>query len=507
MERMLRRLLTSLARKDRAAKARQRQAAAMRCETLENRQLLSTAAPSQGVPPVPFTPDVRPATLSFASTTAEGGQALGNVHDVVREARPLGMRTRMAWSGAGQGGGASQEATPTQDQAGTQTWSQGEVAPGQPEQINTMMWSPEEVAPEYEKLSSDLQAIQDKSEVTPKMLAEVRKDYEALDKASTSDVDRDAIKTLADTVTSIGVQLPTAEQRDQLISQFKNVLNSLGTNDQALVDKTVTDILTVVTASNVTADDVSTIKADREAIKTLQSKDPNWTTPDEFPPFLGDPGGIFLAGLTGGFEPISSTYLPYPTGALGKGFDPVVFATDGSGPAADGHFMLRSFGGPGGAEGGAGEFHTLPALLDGAGGPIQVTTGGAEGGAGGFHTLPALTDGAGGPIQVTSHDLTLSSNSSPAQPSNSQEPTVTLLNSPGNNTRSVGIRPGRFVSQFQAPSFRSNSSSTEGVPVAQTQASGQTGIPKAFRVTRGNGAQLGRIGMTRTARFRSAWGR
>ncbi len=101
---------------------------------------------------------------------------------------------------------------------------------------------------DFDKLQTDLQAIQDKSEVTPKLLAAVRKDFDAIQKASTSAPDEDAVKALAATVDSLAGQIPTDEQQAKLVADFTAVLQSQGVTDQTLIDTAVADIQAVVAA-------------------------------------------------------------------------------------------------------------------------------------------------------------------------------------------------------------------------------------------------------------------
>ena len=155
------------------------------------------------------------------------------------------------------------------------------------------------------KLQTDSQAIHDKSQVTPALLASVRKDLEAIDKAKTGTADATALKTLqtdeqaifgtstttdgstgTDGSTATGGSTasstptpptkPTDAQIAQLQADHDAVLKSQGVS-QTLIDQLAADRLAVKTASNFTADDQATLDADHKAIDadraTMQTQD------------------------------------------------------------------------------------------------------------------------------------------------------------------------------------------------------------------------------------------
>ncbi|SIN68859.1 hypothetical protein SAMN05444166_0128 [Singulisphaera sp. GP187] len=217
---------------------------------------------------------------------------------------------------------------------------------------------------DFEKLQTDLQAIHDKSEVTPKLLAAVRNDFDAIQKASTTDPDQDAVKALAATVDSIAGQIPTADQQTQLVADFTAVLKSQGITDQTLIDTAVADIQAVVAASHVTADDLTTIAADRKAIKTEMDANANPDAPPSATPTTGDAVGSLMSGLTGGFE---------------SGI-PMAGAFDGGAPGGPYSVSPIAFSSAGGVMmGGGGQFNGSPITVSPSGGgmtgPIHIAQG------------------------------------------------------------------------------------------------------------------------------------
>lgn len=156
----------------------------------------------------------------------------------------------------------------------------------------------EEVTAAFDKLQTDMQAIQDKSEVTPKLLAAVRKDFDAIQAATTGDPDKEALKALNTSLETLDGQLPNDEQRAQIMANFTAVLQSQGVTDQTLIDRTIADIEAVATASHVTADDLATIAADHDAIQAAIEADAGGSTVGLDASF--DAVGSLVAGLTGG---------------------------------------------------------------------------------------------------------------------------------------------------------------------------------------------------------------
>ena len=120
---------------------------------------------------------------------------------------------------------------------------------------------------DFEKLHTDLQAINDKSQVTPALLAAVRKDFQTIQSDATTKPDQTKLNTLSTDVSNLKGTLPTSAQVTQLENDFTAVLNSEGVTDQTLISKAISDIQAVVQATNVTQDDLTTLAADQQAIQ------------------------------------------------------------------------------------------------------------------------------------------------------------------------------------------------------------------------------------------------
>ena len=122
------------------------------------------------------------------------------------------------------------------------------------------------------KLRTDTQAIHDKSEVTPVLLAAVRKGLDAIDQAKTGEADATALQTLqTDQQTIFATQAaPTEAQQTQLQADRDAVLKSQGVS-QDLIDQLAAAQLAVKSASHVSADDQTLLDADRQAIATAQA--------------------------------------------------------------------------------------------------------------------------------------------------------------------------------------------------------------------------------------------
>ncbi len=116
-----------------------------------------------------------------------------------------------------------------------------------------------------DKLQTDLDAIEAKSGVTQGQLATLRADIKALQKAATSAPDADKLQALKDAIAALDGKLPTADQQADINAKFTAVAQSAGVSDTTLIDKVIADQAAVAAASNVTADDLATIKSDLDA--------------------------------------------------------------------------------------------------------------------------------------------------------------------------------------------------------------------------------------------------
>jgi hypothetical protein len=162
---------------------------------------------------------------------------------------------------------------------------------------NTAKIDPATVEKDFQKLGTDLQAIHDKSQVTPALLAAVRKDVEGLQKESTSAPTQASLATLKSDLLALGGATPDFTT-GQLQTDLEAAIKSAGVNDTVVVSTLEHDLNAVATAMNITPADVQTVQADQKAIATdLGSTAP--ADPSSGPlavlelPLLGalDPGG------------------------------------------------------------------------------------------------------------------------------------------------------------------------------------------------------------------------
>ena len=120
---------------------------------------------------------------------------------------------------------------------------------------------------DFEKLQTDLKAIQDKSQVTPAMLAAVRNDVQALQKSSTSAPDKTAVDTLNKDLAGPATARRRTSRRAARGRIGEAVIKSTGADSDATVTKLEGDLNAVAQAMNITSDDVATkIQADQKAI-------------------------------------------------------------------------------------------------------------------------------------------------------------------------------------------------------------------------------------------------
>jgi len=141
----------------------------------------------------------------------------------------------------------------------------------------------------FAKLHEDSQAIHDKSEVTPRLLATLRKAREkALDEAG--EPDAGLVQALRETVQSVQDSGTfTDAQQAQLRADFTAVLQDAGVSDATTAELFAAQDA-VRAASHVTADDLKTLADDRAAIQTLLDALPQ-EQPTILPAFDGGPIG------------------------------------------------------------------------------------------------------------------------------------------------------------------------------------------------------------------------
>ncbi|MDG3007686.1 hypothetical protein [Paludisphaera mucosa] len=214
----------------------------------------------------------------------------------------------------------------------------------------------------FAKQSTDMQAIQDKSEVTPKLLAALRKAQDQV-VSEAGAADADLVKTYqadAQAVETSGTF--TDAQQQQLKADYTAVLQSAGVSDA-----TITALFAaqdaVKAASHVTSDDVQLLAADQKAVQTLLDAQPS--QPIAFN-YQGR-GGAADAAMAGG---LGGVYMNAgaPSGAVTTSVQPATI-TPGAQP------VVVSTAAPD---------VTTTAVAQ----PVSVSTG-AVPTQGGVHTLPA----------------------------------------------------------------------------------------------------------------------
>lgn len=120
----------------------------------------------------------------------------------------------------------------------------------------------------FAKLDADTQAIQDKSEVTPKLLARLRKAGEKV-AGEAGEPDATLRKTLEADIQSVQESGTfTEEQRRRLKEDYTAVLRSAGVSDGAIAELFAAQDA-VEAAGHVTADDLKTLADDRQALQAL----------------------------------------------------------------------------------------------------------------------------------------------------------------------------------------------------------------------------------------------
>ncbi|OJW19926.1 MAG: hypothetical protein BGO49_10375 [Planctomycetales bacterium 71-10] len=208
--------------------------------------------------------------------------------------------------------------------------------------------SREELDAAFEKYHADVQAIQDRSEVTPKLLAALRDAQETIKTEATGDPDEALVTTLQDdakTVLDSGTF--TDEQQATLKADYTTVLQSAGVSDETIASFFAAQDAVKV-ASHVTADDLATLASDRQAIQDLI--DARGDAIDGQAPGGFDGGMAAPTGFGGGVQQGGGFGGASAPGGLGGG----VQQGGGFGsdlPGFGGDFMIP--GGSGGPQGGS----------------------------------------------------------------------------------------------------------------------------------------------------------
>jgi hypothetical protein len=229
---------------------------------------------------------------------------------------------------------------------------------------STTTIDPATVQKDFQKLGTDLQAIHDKSQLTPALLAAVRKDVQGLQKESTSAPTEASLSTLKNDLLALNGATPDFTQ-GQLQSDLEAAIKSAGVNDPALVSTLEHDLNAVATAMNITPADVQTIQADQKTLATHLGS----TAPAD--PTNGPAAGLelpLLADLTGGHGDLGPELI-------------------------GGSEALSAFAGPG-------QFLTTSGQMPGPVGPLMVMRG-VQGQTAGVQAggMPVAISGQAGSVQ------------------------------------------------------------------------------------------------------------
>ncbi|MFO0960041.1 MAG: hypothetical protein U0800_21835 [Isosphaeraceae bacterium] len=193
---------------------------------------------------------------------------------------------------------------------------------------------------DFDKLHADLQAIQDKSQVTPALLAAVRNDIQSIMKASTASPKADLVDAVARDLAALGRHPDFTS--GTLQSDLEAAIKSTGVTDTALISTLETDLNAVYKARGITADDVARIQADADQIKADSG---STSTDDMLVASLSElPGIPHLSDLLGAAcKPATPTAATDVTGTASQA--PTGAFDFGGGPGM-GRGMGRHFGGP-----------------------------------------------------------------------------------------------------------------------------------------------------------------
>ncbi|MHC5541819.1 hypothetical protein ACYOEI_26675, partial [Singulisphaera rosea] len=237
MDSSLRKLVgLGLGTKDQAPARHRSTSAAPSCESLEGRQLLSTAAASQADVPALFSQGAPTGDFAPTSMSPSGGMTDAATSDPY------------AWLFSGTSTGTTSSDSSSSTSSGT-TSPTGNLKT------------------DLSTLQSDLTKIHDKSGVTPAQLSAINIDSKKLEAESTSSPSQASITTLMTDLQAVGNQLPTTDQTTQLATDLTAVFTSAGVTDQDDITQTVTDLEAIITSSNVTSDDLATIATDLTAVQ------------------------------------------------------------------------------------------------------------------------------------------------------------------------------------------------------------------------------------------------
>ncbi|HEY2159396.1 MAG TPA: hypothetical protein VGH33_27470 [Isosphaeraceae bacterium] len=112
---------------------------------------------------------------------------------------------------------------------------------------------------------TDVQKIADSSQVTPALESALTTDLQTLNKAATTAPDQTKVLALESDLKTFAGSVPTSDQLATLQTDFTAVVNSEGVTDQTTISKTFTDLGALITATNISTADVTTLTADLKA--------------------------------------------------------------------------------------------------------------------------------------------------------------------------------------------------------------------------------------------------
>lgn len=189
----------------------------------------------------------------------------------------------------------------------------------------------------FAKQSADIQAVQDKSEVTPRLLASLRAAREkAVSEAGTPDAAQ--LKAFQDGVEAVRASGTFTEaQQAQLRADFAATLKGAGVSDGAIAELFAAQDAVRV-ASNVTADDLKTLADNQAAVRALLEAMPNNVVAFDGDVAVSSRG----AGGLAAYSPMSMTTTSVAArgagagigkmtlGAPTQGREPVITSTQGT---------------------------------------------------------------------------------------------------------------------------------------------------------------------------------
>lgn len=213
----------------------------------------TTADPSGGTAPAATPSTATPAASTSGSTTpttatpgnaapaTPAGSPMGRGFGMVR-----GFAMRRGFAMGGFDGGMA----PMQGGGGS---SSGATTPTDP-RVTAL-----------QQYQADVKTIYDKSQVTPALQSALTADLQAISKAATTAPDSTKVLTLRSDLSTLAGTLPTAAQLATLQTDFAAAVTSEGVTDASKVTKTFADLDAVIAATNLTADDVTTLSNDLKA--------------------------------------------------------------------------------------------------------------------------------------------------------------------------------------------------------------------------------------------------